>query len=122
MKQSFSSLILIVAVLLASCSEVPENTDPVLGIWYKPVQVSAETQQVITKEEWIFNDVYLGRYQVYNNNSVVFFTDFQWEQIDGTYTISYPGTELPEQNARMVMMEEQEVLQDEQGEILAIRQ
>ena len=109
-------------VLLTSCSKVPENTDPVLGIWYKPVLVSAETQQVITKEEWVFNDVYLGRYQVYNNNSVIFFTDFQWEQIDGTYTISYPGTDIPEQNARMVMMEEQEVLQDNNGDILAFRQ
>jgi len=122
LKRSFSSLILLVVVLLTSCSKVPENTDPVLGIWYKPVLVSAETQQVITKEEWVFNDVYLGRYQVYNNNSVIFFTDFQWEQIDGTYTISYPGTDIPEQNARMVMMEEQEVLQDNNGDILAFRQ
>ena len=122
MKRSFSSLILIVVVLLTSCSKVPENTDPVLGIWSKTVSLSAETQEVITKEEWIFNDVYLGRYQIYNNNSVIFYTDFQWEQIDGMYTISYPGTDLPEQNARMVMIEEQEILQDDNGDVLAIRQ
>ena len=122
MKRFFSSLILIAVVFLTSCSKVPENTDPVLGIWYKPVALSAETQEVITKQEWIFNDVYLGRYQVYNSNSVIFYTDFQWEQIDGVYTISYPGTELEEQTARMVMMEEQEVLQDDNGDILAIRQ
>jgi len=101
---------------------VPENTDPVLGIWYKSVSQSAEDQGVITKEEWVFNDVYLGRYHVYNNNSVIFLTDFQWEKNEGVYTISYPGTDLPAQYARMVMMDEQEVLQDDNGDVLAIRQ
>lgn len=122
MKQFLSSLILIVVVLLASCSKVPENTDPVLGIWYKTASQSADAEEVFTKEEWIFNDAYLGRYRVFDNNSVIFSTDFQWEQISGVYTISYPGTEIPVQNARMVEMDEQEVLQDDEGHILAIRQ
>ena len=122
MKQFFSSLVLISVLLLASCSTVAENTDPVLGIWYMHGTSSPDIQEVSTKEEWIFNDAYLGRYHIYNNNSVVFQTDFQWEQIDGTYTISYPGTNMQEQNARMVTMEEQEVLQDEHGNILAIRE
>ena len=113
---------MIAVLLLASCSKIPENTDPVLGIWYKTSIPSGESQEEITKEEWIFNDVYLGRYQVYSNNSVTFFTDFQWEKNDGIYIISYPGTEIPEQNARMIMMNEQEVLQDVQGDVLAIRQ
>ena len=107
---------------MAGCSEVIESTDPVLGIWYMNGTISNDTQEVITKEEWIFNDAYMGRYHIYNDNSVVFLTDFQWEQIEGRYTISYPGTDIPEQTARMVMLEEQEVLQDDQGNVLAIRQ
>ena len=122
MKQSFSSLILILVVLLTSCSKVSENTDPVLGTWYKLGTQSPGTQDVNSKEEWIFNDAYLGRYHIYENNTVIFLTDFQWEQKDGRYSISYPGTELPQQQARMVMMNEQEILQDDEGEVLAIRQ
>lgn len=122
MIRSFSSLILIAILLLASCSEAMENTDPVLGVWYKASTSSADSREVITKEEWIFNDVYLGRYHVYHNNDVVFLTDFQWEKNDGIYTISYPGTDMPEQIARMVMLEEQEVLQNDEGEVLAYRE
>lgn len=82
----------------------------------------SESQQVSTKEEWIFNDANLGRYHLYHDNEVVFLTDFQWEQSEGMYTISYPGTDMPEQNARMVTIEMQEVLQDVQGDVLAFRQ
>lgn len=122
MKRSFSSLIILMVVFLVSCSKIPENTDPVLGIWFKAGTTSAENQGPDTKEEWIFNDAYLGRYQVYENQSVTFYTDFQWEQKNGLYTISYPGTEKPDQDARMTMIDEQEVLQHENGDVLAIRQ
>lgn len=122
MKRSFSSLIILMVVFISSCSTIPENTDPVLGIWYKAGTTSPENQGTMTKEEWIFNDAYLGRYQVYENQSVTFFTDFQWEQKNGLYTISYPGTEKPDQDARLTKIDEQEVLQHENGDVLAIRQ
>ncbi|MBT8234680.1 MAG: hypothetical protein KJO04_00675, partial [Bacteroidia bacterium] len=83
--------------------------------------LSSDTNEP-TKEEWIFNDAYLGRYQVYDNNKVKFYTDFSWEQEDGLYTIKYPGTDKNPQQARRVMMDAQEVLQDEEGNVLALRE
>ena len=122
MKRTYAFLAILAILLASNCSEIPENTDPVLGIWYKASTTSSTNDEPITKEEWIFNDVYLGRYQVYNNNTVTFYTDFSWEKEDGLYTIKYPGTEKEPQQARMVMMDAQEVLQDEEGNVLALRE
>ncbi len=122
MKRTYAFLAILAILLASNCSEIPENTDPVLGIWYKASTTSSTNDEPITKEEWIFNDVYLGRYQVYNNNTVTFYTDFSWEKEDGLYTIKYPGTEKTPQQVRMVMMDAQEVLQDEEGNVLALRE
>jgi len=122
LKRTYAFLAILAIILVSNCSEIPENSDPVLGIWYKAVTISSETNILNTKEEWIFNDAYLGRYQVYANNNVTFYTDFSWEQEDGLYTIKYPGTDKTPQHVRMVMMEAQEVLQDEEGNVLALRE
>jgi len=122
LKRTYAFLAIFAILLGSNCSEIPENTDPVLGIWYKAGTISSTTNNPITKEEWIFNDVYLGRYQVYTNNEVTFYTDFSWGQEDGLYTLKYPGTEKNPQQARMVKMEAQEVLQDEEGNVLALRE
>ena len=122
MKRTYAFLAILAIILVSNCSEIPENSDPVLGIWYKAGTISSETNILNTKEEWIFNDAYLGRYQVYANYNVTFYTDFSWEQEDGLYTIKYPGTDKTPQHVRMVMMEAQEVLQDEEGNVLALRE
>lgn len=122
LKRTYAFLAILAIILFSNCSEISENTDPVLGIWYKAGTPNSTTNIPATKEEWIFNDVYLGRYQVYTDNKVTFYTDFGWEQKNGLYTIKYPGTDKSPQNARMVMIEAQEVLQDEEGNVLALRQ
>lgn len=108
--------------VFTGCSEVEENTDPVLGIWAKTLSTPAEGPTALTKEEWIFNDAFLGRYHAYDGSEITISTDFQWEKVNGMYTILYPGIDKPEQNARMLVIDEKEVLQDMKGVVLAIRQ
>lgn len=114
----------IVAILLASnCSEIPENNDPVIGIWSK-VEVSQETEagQQTIRQEWIFNDVYLGRYQRYEGSELVFKTDFKWTTEDGMYTVSYPGTSMSEVLVSRKESPEGEALEDTEGNIVALRE
>lgn len=82
--------VIFVALVMASCSIIQENNDPVIGIWSK----TANTQVQKLKKEWIFNDAYLGRYHVYSGNNVTFLTDFKWKLKGDTYIISYPGTDM----------------------------
>lgn len=77
-----------------SCTEIPENNDPIIGIWSK--SIISDTGNQLSKREWTFNDAYLGRYHSYTYDNIVFITDFQWEVNDGIYTISYPGTDMPD--------------------------
>lgn len=115
-----------------SCSEIPENNDPIIGIWSKAV--ISDTGNQLSKREWTFNDAYLGRYHSYTYDNIVFITDFQWEVNDGVYTISYPGTDMPKDIVTMETIETQggntnktasrsdEVLQSKEGKTLAIRE
>lgn len=123
MLKRLSSILLILTItFFTGCSEIEENTDPVLGIWSKTYSVPAEGETTITKEEWIFNDAYLGRYHAYDGTEITILTDFQWEKVNGMYTILYPGIDKAEQKARMLVIDEKEVLQDESGTVLAIRE
>ena len=123
MLKRLNAIVLILTIALSSgCTEVEENTDPVLGIWSKTYSVATEGQATTTKEEWIFNDAYLGRYHAYSGSEITIRTDFQWEQIDGTYTLLYPGIDKPEQKMRRVIIDEEEILQDQSGTVLATRQ
>lgn len=119
MKKLLCLLAIIAIVSVSNCSRVPENNDPIIGIWTK-VEVNAENETL--KQEWIFNDVYLGRYHLYSNNVLEVKTDFGWSEEKGTYTISYPGTDMPRDVVSMKMSQEMEVLEDRQGNILAQRQ
>ena len=121
LKQLNTILLILAMVVFTGCSEVEENTDPVLGIWAKTRSTSTEGS-TITKEEWIFNDAYLGRYNAYEGSEITIRTDFQWEKVDGMYTILYPGINKSDQKARRLVIEEKEVLQDMSGVVLAIRQ
>jgi hypothetical protein len=110
----------IIAIVSASnCSRIPENNDPIIGIWNR-VELNAEED--ISHQEWIFNDAYLGRYHLYIDNSLEIKTDFSWSQEKGKYTISYPGTDMTDDVVSMKMEQSIEVLEDNQGKILAQRE
>jgi hypothetical protein len=74
------------------------------------------------RQEWIFNDAYLGRYHRYEGSKLAFKTDYSWEHEDGVYTISYPGTDMPKDVVSMKEDGQSAVLEDEKGNVLAIRE
>lgn len=121
MKSLFSSLLLL--LFLVSCSKIEENNDPVIGIWKNDVKSAMNNNKmVIDKEEWIFNDVYLGRFHGYRNGEVTYLTDFKWT-IDGNiYTISYPGTDFPEDRVQLIEEDSITYLTYLSGKPFAIRQ
>tara|TARA_R110002049_G_scaffold217156_3_gene388521 strand:+ start:1125 stop:1538 length:414 start_codon:yes stop_codon:yes gene_type:complete len=124
------------ALAFFSCSEIPENNDPIIGIWSKASnQQSTNSKSEESKQEWIFNDAYLGRYHSYTNDNIAFLTDFSWTNEGDTYTISYPGTDMPNDIVRIKtksnsvekteISENNEltyVLEETNGETLAIRE
>jgi hypothetical protein len=124
MKKLFSFLAIIGIILASSCSKIPENNDPVIGIWSNlEVQTQSETSKLTVRKEWIFNDAYLGRYHSYKNGQRDALTDFKWTEVDGVYTISYPGMENKLND--VVTMTESEngtILKASNGNTLAIRE
>ncbi len=114
----------IIAIILASnCSRVPENNDPIIGIWAKTdITTTSETGRQNIRQEWIFNDVFLGRYHSYNGNTLDVKTDFSWTIDNGVYTISYPGTDKSNDTVSMKQSEEGQILEDTQGNVLAHRE
>ena len=114
----------IVAIIsVSNCTRIPENDDPVIGIWSRmDVNQLDESSSESVRQEWIFNDVFLGRYHRYENNTLVFKTDFNWEIQDGVYTINYPGTEMLSNQVIRKDHSAGEVLADNQDNILAFRE
>ncbi|QLG45324.1 hypothetical protein [Costertonia aggregata] len=116
------TFILAIVTLFMSCSKIEVNNDPIIGIWHN--QVINETNKnnlAVDKEEWIFNDVYLGRFHGITDNKVTFSTDFKWTVKNGVYTISYPGTDLPEEQVTLETAQKETFLHDINGEKRAIR-
>lgn len=110
-------------VLVASCSKIEENNDPIIGIWKNSVKTATNTNKmVVDSEEWIFNDVYLGRFHGYKKGEIVFLTDFKWSVNGDVYTVSYPGTDFPDDFVQMQETEEGTVLIRTQGNIFAQKQ
>jgi len=93
MKKLFSFLAIIGIIFASNCSRIPENNDPIIGIWDRVEVVTSETGKQTVRREWIFNDAYLGRYHRIENGHIVIKSDFKWKQEDGVYIISYPGLE-----------------------------
>lgn len=122
MKRFFSLVAILAIVFASNCSKIPENNDPVIGVWSRTEISQSNTGKLSVRQEWIFNDAYLGRYHSYEGNTLVFKTDFKWEQEDGLYTISYPGTDMATAKVRMKEEPEEVILQDEKGNILAKRE
>ena len=120
MKRFFSMLAIAGFIAVSNCSRIPENDDPVLGIWVKAELLDEDASRNTVApigEEWIFNDVYLGRYHRYSENEVVFYTDFQWEVVDDVYTISYSVENMPPVEVSL----KNELLELENGDIFATR-
>lgn len=123
MKKLFSLLSIIGIIALSNCSQIPENNDPILGIWAKTEIATIEGKGTETvREEWIFNDVYLGRYQSYSNSKLVFYTDFKWSVDNGTYTIIYGDPQVTDVTVSMEKAKEPEVLTLGNGSVFATRE
>ncbi|MCB0371638.1 MAG: hypothetical protein KDD31_01370 [Muricauda sp.] len=123
MKKLFSLLSIIGIVAISNCSRIPENNDPILGIWARTQISTLEDKSAeSTREEWIFNDVYLGRYQSYSNSKLVFYTDFKWSVDNGTYTIIYGDPQVTDVTVNMEKANEPEILTLENGSVFATRE
>ena len=124
MKKLFSFLAIIGIILVSNCSRIPENNDPVIGIWANiEVKNQSETSKSTIRQEWIFNDVYLGRYHSYTNEQRDELTDFKWTEDDGVYTLSYPGiTNKPDDIVTMIGTKKGTILEDTSGQTLATRE
>ena len=125
MKKLFPLLIILGTILMSSCSSIPENDDPIIGIW-SDIELKAKSKtgkQTTERKEWIFNDVYLGRFHTYNNGVLEVITDFQWSEEDGVYTISYPGLENKTDDiVSMKMVDAENSLLYTDGDVLATRE
>jgi hypothetical protein len=124
MKKLFSFFAIIGIILASNCSRIPENNDPVIGIWSNiEVKSISQTQKSTNRQEWIFNDAYLGRYHTYTNGAMEELTDFKWEEEDGVYTISYPGIENKLNDVvTMIESQNESILKASDGHTLAIRE
>jgi hypothetical protein len=124
MKKLFSLFAIVGIILASNCSRIPENNDPVIGIWSDVETTPAtETEEEQTlRQEWIFNDAYLGRYHRKTNGSITFKTDFSWSFENDIYTITYPGTDMETEIVSMQKEEEATMLADADGNVMAIRE
>ncbi len=123
MKKLFSLLFIVLIIAVSNCTDIPENNDPILGIWTRTISNNVDSKSSSTvKEEWIFNDVYLGRYQKYTNNTLTFYTDFKWSNTDGAYNIVYTGTDIEEVTVSLEVSNEPEILALEDGAVFATRE
>lgn len=122
MKKFFSLLTIIAIILVSNCTEIPENNDPILGKWYQLNTQTTTSKGVINiSEEWIFNDVYLGRYHKYENNELVVLTDFSWSKASDSYTITYRAYDAPPIVVKRQVKDSTEQLQRLNGTNFALR-
>lgn len=123
MKKLFSFLAIIAIILASNCSRIPENNDPVIGIWSNIEMTTSQSSRSTVKKEWIFNDAYLGRFHTYRNTEIEILTDFSWKKDGEMYIITYPG--LENKTNDMVKMKESEdgiILEDTSGQTIAIKE
>lgn len=110
------------SICFMSCTKPALNNDPIIGIWHNtPATVTTVQNVEVDKEEWIFNDAYLGRFHGFSNNQIIFTTDFSWTIENDVYIISYPGTNLPQEHMVMETAEEGVILENTNGQQRAIR-
>jgi len=125
MTKKFLSLLAICAIVfLANCSRIEQNTDPIIGIWsLSDLTVTESSSKQTIRKEWIFNDVYLGRYHEIEGSTITLKTDFNWSKQDGVYMVEYKGLEGKPNNIITIKSSEENVyLQKKDGATLAIRE
>lgn len=123
MKKFLSLMAICAIIFMANCSRIEENNDPIIGVWLEAKTFNADdTSKSNLRKEWIFNDVYLGRYHEMNGNEITLKTDFKWSAMDGVYTIEYSGLEdKPNHELIIVKTDDGVVLEKVNGDHLAIR-
>ena len=125
MTKKFLSLLAICAIVfLANCSRIEQNNDPIIGIWSQSELIVTENslKQTIRKE-WIFNDVFLGRYHEIDGSTTILKTDFNWSKQDDVYTIEYKGLDgKPNNIITIKATDDVSYLQKKDGATLAIRE
>lgn len=125
MTKKFLSLVAICAIIfLANCSRIEQNNDPVIGIWSQSKTITTDNSSKQTvRKEWIFNDVYLGRYHEISGTTITLKTDFKWSRQEDAYTIEYRGLEgKPIEVFSIKTLEDGTYLETEDGGTLAIRE
>ncbi len=124
MKKLFSLLSIICIIAISNCSSIPENNDPILGTWVKnsAAQNEITSKNSTTREEWIFNDVYLGRYQSYTDSNLTFYTDFRWSEENGKYTIEFGDEHVNDVVVSLEESNDPETLALENGSVFATRE
>ncbi|MEZ4809372.1 MAG: hypothetical protein R2819_03350 [Allomuricauda sp.] len=123
MRKLFSLLCIVSIIAISNCTSIPENNDPILGIWARNEFSTDENKSVDTaREEWIFNDVYLGRYQSYSNSKLVFYTDFKWSENNGIYTITYGDPQISDVTVSLIQANSPETLTLGNGSVFATRE
>jgi hypothetical protein len=112
------TITMVLCCLLFSCSEVETADDPILGIWMNQLQSTIIIEgENVDEQEWIFNDLYKGRFHGYKYGQVVYEMDYNWTNENGTYTLTYNAGEL---NAITFIMED-EILRAVEGQVVAFR-
>jgi hypothetical protein len=112
------TITIVLCCLFFSCSEVETTDDPILGIWMNQLQSAIIIEgENIDEQEWIFNDLYKGRFHGYKDGRVVYEMDYNWTNENGTYTLTYNAGEL---NAIIFIMED-EILRAVEGQVIAVR-
>lgn len=121
MKKLFSFLAIVGVVLASNCSRIPENNDPIIGIWHRVEIKTSETGKQTVRREWIFNDAYLGRFHRIENGVTIIKTDFNWKVNGDAYIIHYPGLDRPDDTVSIDIITDHSELQRVDGFMLAKR-
>lgn len=123
MKKFFSFLMIVGVILLSNCSRIAENNDPVIGIWSQlSVNTVNKSESRTVRQEWIFNDAYLGRYHTIENGSITIKSDFKWRHEDNYYFISYPGLDRADDIVSLKSVNDETKLEHQDGSTLAKRE
>lgn len=110
--------IAVLAIAFSNCSKIEIADDPVLGIWQHNLQIPMEAEGIeIDAEEWIFNDLYKGRFHGYKDGEIVYEMDYHWNFENGGYSLIYNGGDLEEIQFQL----QEDLLVDMKGNVVAAR-
>ena len=121
MKKLFSLVAVLAIIAVSNCTQIPENNDPILGVWTLSSVSLQLSESNAVRQEWIFNDAYLGRFHRYEGNTLVFSSDFDWEANNDSYTIAYKDNSLENITVIFNAAGDPEQLELQNGDTFAIR-